>query len=305
MFFQVDISKYYRKILQKIKWKLLNQRMYIRDVRNYISWQYFGGKEFYKKHYQVLVSAQKWIFIVGCNNSGTSVLQKLFDKSNFISTFDLEGQRYTNVLPRAYKKGFERVFSEYKDALATIAQGDEIKAHLLHDWYRNLKHPLNEFVLEKTPANLYRMEFLQDVFPNSYFIGLVRNGFAVSEGIRRKGNKEIGRAASHWNEVNKDLIAESKKVDRYLEIKYEDLTENTSRVIRDLSVFLGKDSDVLSHFYDSDFNFETAAGDTRQKLVNHNRFSFANLNPKDIESIQANAHEMLGHFKYNINPATI
>ena len=40
------------------------------------------------------------------------------------------------------------------------------------------------------------MRWLQEVFPNSCFIGVVRNGFAVAEGIKRKGEKPVEWIAS-------------------------------------------------------------------------------------------------------------
>ena len=39
--------------------------------------------------------------------------------------------------------------------------------------------------LEKSIVNSARMTWLQDSFANSYFIFIVRNGYAVAEGIRR------------------------------------------------------------------------------------------------------------------------
>ena len=44
------------------------------------------------------------------------------------------------------------------------------------------------FLLEKSVANAVRTDFLQTYFAPAYFIYLVRNGYAVAEGIRRKAN---------------------------------------------------------------------------------------------------------------------
>jgi hypothetical protein len=61
---------------------------------------------------------------------------------------------------------------------------------LLFDWLEALGTPLSPRILEKTTANAVRMRWLHQAFPRSAFIGVVRNGYAVAEGIRRKGTRK-------------------------------------------------------------------------------------------------------------------
>ena len=49
----------------------------------------------------------------------------------------------------------------------------------------NLKKSVS---LEKSPPNSAKTRWLQAHFENSRFIGIIRDGYAVSEGITRKAN---------------------------------------------------------------------------------------------------------------------
>ena len=148
-----------------------------RDMERALDWYLGGGRRFFNQHSHEIIKAYKWCFIVGCNNSGTSLLQSALEKSGQVTTLPHEGQLYTTALPRAIRRGYERVWSEYLENLK-LTDGDRLEClpRLLHDWLREFSLPICEIILEKTPAHTARMTWLQKAFPHSYFIGLVRNG---------------------------------------------------------------------------------------------------------------------------------
>jgi hypothetical protein len=102
--------------------------------------------------------------------------------------------------------------------------------------------PIREIVVEKTPANVARMTWLQQAFPDSRYICIVRNGYAVAEGINRKGGKSFERAASHWQKVNTIMLEQLSHIKRFIQISYEDLTENPIETAKALAHFLDIDS---------------------------------------------------------------
>ena len=271
----------------------------LNDLQSSFSWHLAGGKPYYTKHYDELVDAHKWCFIVGCNNSGTSLLHKILENSNAVSTLPYEGQMYTHVLMRARKRGFARVWTEYEEELS-LSASDYAKnaARLLHDWLRELPAPARKIVVEKTPANVLRMTWLQNVFQKSCFIGVVRNGYAVSEGIRRKGEKDIVRAARHWNRVNSIMEEQSKDINDFLWMRYEELTENTDHEMERLAGFLKLDPKTLKQSAMGGFTFKTIAGAETTAIRNFNAESLAALSPNDISEIRENASEMLRYFGY-------
>jgi hypothetical protein len=177
------------------------------DMVNDLSWHLLGGRRFFSQFWQEVAGSHRWVFVIGCNNSGTSVLQRLLEWTGQISTFPLEGQLYTQVVKRDRNPKFTRVWTEYVSELQLLpGEVPEKRARLVHDWMINLPQPLQQVIVEKTPANTSRARWLQEVFPDSRFIGLVRNGYAVTEGINRKAGQPYARGARHWNAVNKLLL---------------------------------------------------------------------------------------------------
>jgi hypothetical protein len=138
------------------------------DVTRTLDWHFRGGKIFFDRYYSELVNAHKWCFIVGCNNSGTSLLQSILERTDQISTLPTEGMLYTTVLARSTKREHRRVWTEYLHQFQMNGSDSvEHAPRLLHDWMRDLPAPVHEIIVEKTPANAVRMEWLQKAFPRS------------------------------------------------------------------------------------------------------------------------------------------
>jgi len=267
-----------------------------------------GGKRYFNRYYAELSAAHRWCFIVGCNNSGTSLLQSVLTNTGVVSKMDGEGQLHTEVLTRAHRRRHRGVWTEYLTELAVDPRhAERLGPRLTHDWLAAYPLPLLEVLLEKSTVNTLRMPFLQRVFPNSYFIGLVRDGYAVSEGIRRKTGSSLARSAQHWNAVNRYMIDSVQQVDRYLEIRYEDLSENPDRVATSLSEFLGLSREALSMALAASYTRTTIAGAGARKIVNMNPASWARLSAEDVVGIEDEAGEMLEYFGYRFEerPAAV
>ena len=212
-----------------------------------------------------------------------------------VSTLPAEGQIYTRVFNRAERRGYERVWSEYANDLALAPSAPtESVPRLLHDWLRSLELPIASVILEKTPANVVRAEWLQQAFPNSYFVGLVRNGYAVCEGIRRKGRKSLDRAARHWNLVNRSLVECSSRLRNYIEVRYEDLVDDPRRTTAELLSFLG----ITAAAGQQPLSGETRVRDDHVEIRDFNIESISRLTDSDRAMIIQNASEMLDHFGY-------
>ena len=284
--------------------RMLRQRarmiLKLEDINRAFSWHLLGKKSYYTKHANVLAKAHRWCFIVGCNNSGTSLLYSILEKTEQVSAFKNEGQIYTNMLKRANKRGHERVWTEYLDELRlTEDDSGGCYPRLLHDWMRELSVPINNLIIEKTTANAVRMRWLQSVFPNSIFIGVVRNGYAITEGIIRKGGKSARRGAFHWNLVNKIMLEDAIKVNNFLLLKYEDLTDESEVTASKLAEFLDLDKYKIIEAMNDKFEYSTVVGQGKLRLTNLNSKSIARLNNKEKNIIYENANEMLEYFNYS------
>lgn len=272
------------------------------NVNRDISWYIRGGRRFFGLYTQELLASHKWCFIVSCNNSGSSLLQAILENSGQVSTMPHEGQRYTTTLVKAHRRGHERVWSEFLDDLRlTEINSSDYLPRLVHDWLYVLKFPIKKIIIEKTTANSVRMRWLQNAFPNSYFIGLIRNGYAVTEGIHRKGKKSMSRGARHWNLVNKIMLEDANKIRNFLELRYEDLVEDAEETSNKLGKFLNIDSSMIYEAMKGKFDFQTIKGKDQQSINNMNMKSIDRLSQADIKLIEKEADEMLTYLSYKIN----
>ncbi len=250
------------------------------------SWQVLGGKRFYGRYLHEIAASHPWCFIVGCNNSGTTLLHDLLAKAPDVSALRHEGQVYTRAIPRAERRGHERVWSEFLDELRLDASDSFAAApRLIHDWMRAYHPRPKNWLLEKTTANAVRMPWLQEIFPTAHFIAVVRNGYAVSEGIKRKGHKEVGRAAKHWAAVNQIVLRDAAVLGRFLLVRYEDITRKPDQTLQRICQFLGWSD------YCIDFS---------RSMRDQNPRSFARLTSSEVETIRREAEVLLDEFGYSI-----
>lgn len=285
-----------RQRIQRAKGRVVNKTS---DINRAFRWHALGGKQHFQRYVPEIVRSHRWCFICGCNNSGTSLLQSILDKTGQTSALQFEGQHYTNTLVRGSRRGYERVWSEFIDELRLDAtDSKECVPRLIHDWMAEFSLPIHKLVVEKTTMNAVRMLWLQSVFPNSYFIGLVRNGYAVAEGIRRKGNKSVERGARHWSMVNKIMLEDVNKLDHYLQVSYEELVDKPAESARKIGRFLELDLSNIEKSVHGKYGFNTVLGDQPQPIRNMNKECIARLSQQDLQSIKAEAGGMLEYFSY-------
>ena len=250
-----------------------------------------------------VVEPEKWVFIVGCYNSGTTLLARLLATHSNISRLD-EGVFKTSQLVTPEELGWPRLWCQIVDQVRLKAGDRSVDVEKLkRDWMLFFDRKKTVF-LEKSIVNSARMTWLQENFDNSYFLFIVRNGYAVSEGIRRQTSKSlksqfndsypIELCAEQWVTNNKIIESDAKRIRFFKRIFYEDLCEHPKKTISDIYAFLGlnDESSVLSeaqHWKIHEYNSE---------IRNMNDRSFENLSLEDIKKIEAIAGEMLVYYGY-------
>jgi hypothetical protein len=193
---------------------------------------------------------ERWIFIVGCYNSGTSLLNRVLGKHDLIASLPSEGVVLTDVLQRPEEFGWTRMWCECTEAMRVegtdaLQKAERIKRQWAMHYPRQVPN-----LLEKSIANVPRIPFFDQFFRPAYFIYLLRNGYAVAEGIRRKadvdrwGNSEyedaypIEMCAEQWATTD-DLVQQYRgSVRRLLPVRYEDLAEHPVETVRNITDFL-------------------------------------------------------------------
>lgn len=212
------------------------------------------------------------IFIVGCCNSGTKILWRTLLSHPQLSGPQSEGQDIRE-LPSCMRhflgKQTFRMFAhpKFKGAYRLTEKDFEKDiAERIAVVYADHCETGKRFI-EKSPANSMRMRFLQSIFPDAAFIIMIRNGLAVTEGIRRKRmcdpdrphmaglTTTIKEAAEQWANANRILINDQKYLRKSMIVKYEDLVTDTSDVLSLILDFLDLDiQDFFIPTFETDHN---------------------------------------------------
>ncbi|MBK9637307.1 MAG: sulfotransferase [Bacteroidetes bacterium] len=238
---------------------------------------------------------EKWVFIVGCYNSGTTLLHNLLASHPLIGSMPNEGQFYSNQLPRGADFDLPRLWA-LKPELFYLSENTptSIDAKKLRkEWGYFYNHPKRKILIEKTILNTARTKWLQKNFPNAYFISLFRNGYAVSEGIFRKEKHSIEKSATQWGTSNEILLDDSPSLKNHLQLKYEDLVANPAATMKKVTDFLSVD-ELEEAVFKKNFQIHKV----NAVIKDMNQESIARLNKVQIESINHITGKVLERLNY-------
>ena len=156
-------------------------------------------------------------------------------------------------------------------------------------------------LVEKSPPNAARTRWFQKHFENAHFIGIVRNGYAVAEGISRKGDPKsikegwpIEKSAWQWARSNQLMLDDAEHLKHFHLLKYEDLATSPQETLDGIAKFLD-----LEPF--PDVSKQTFAIHERKEGVKDmNANSIAKLSQSDVEKINLKAADILTRLNYDI-----
>jgi hypothetical protein len=193
------------------------------------------------------VGHHRFVFIGGLHRSGTSVIFRCLREHPSISGFENtgvpedEGQHLQSVYPpaRAYggpgRFGFKPE-AHLTDTSGLITSGNRLR--LLAEWnkYWDLKKPV---LLEKSPPNLICTRFLQELFPNSYFLIVTRHPIPVSYATQKWSGTSLPELINHWLVCHEKFDQDRQQIRRLFVLRYEDFVEKPQTVLDRIYSFLG------------------------------------------------------------------
>lgn len=248
-----------------------------------------------------LVRPERWVFVVGCYNSGTELLVKLLDSHPDVSALPEEGQFLTDQFAADYELGVPRMWSMREDLFRLTERdpGPDVP-RLKREWLMRLDRSRRVF-LEKSPPNAARTRWLQQHFENAHFIAIVRNGYAVAEGIRRKAEPyhlregwPIDACARQWSRSYEVLLADAPHLKKLLWVKYEDLATSPDAELARILDFLGLPPAPVAQ------GQTWAVHEKNEPIRDMNAESIRALTPADRAAVTAEAAPMLRHFGYEL-----
>lgn len=197
----------------------------------------------------------KFIFICGLHRSGTSILFRSLRDHPEISGFtdttspEDEGMHLQTVFKPSGAYGGAGKFGYHPKAHLTEASSlvsITNRTRLFQEWssYWDLSKP---YLLEKSPPNLIRTRFFQAIFPNTYFLVLMRHPVAVSYATQawyrkyRVHWRRLSRIIEHWITCHEIFRADFKFLERVFMLKYEQYVANPNHWLQQIHQFLELD----------------------------------------------------------------
>ncbi len=238
-----------------------------------------------------------WLFILGLNNSGTTLLVDLLKSHARMRWLPNEGQYLTTGLPLPRDYGVPRKFAERLDIFHWTEANDPAPAlRIQYDWARHYQ-PRPGILLEKSPPNTMRSRWLQHNFRPSRFLAITRHPYAVCEGIRRREGHSIEEAARHWALANQWMLDDIAHLEHCLFMTYEDLCARPQDYLQKLQTFLGLEVPFDACVLATPRRIHNIDG-TAALIRNFNERSVQQLSARDLAAIDRIAGPLMERLGY-------
>ena len=254
------------------------------------------------------IHPKQWLFIVGCYNSGTTLLHEILAESPEVASLPTEGAFLTGALRTPEEFGWVRMWHKCLDRMIPPDGTEEKTARMVKRNWSVWLDNTRPVVLEKSVSNTARILFLQKHFVPSAFVYIVRNGYAVAEGIRRKadlqkwktphpGNRyPIELCARQWVETDRMVESVRNEITRLHVVSYEELVENPEITVRKIYRFAG----VQAHAMEGVAGKQYHVTGHHSAIRNMNQESIARLSREDIDRINGVAGDTLKKYGYAV-----
>ncbi len=243
------------------------------------------GRQLFRKLTNLPPEPQQWVFIVGCYNSGTTILQRVISAHPEVSSPPFEGTELTAGFPDLEYGNWPRLmYVNFNNWDCLENESGDLASTVKNDWL--IWHAINKSVfLEKSIAHVAHIRWIQRNFENAKFIVLRRNGYCVNEGILRRSasqfaNDPVKQAhyssrflAEQWLEINSWIDTRTLDWDNKLEISYESFSDAPEVVTKKIFDFIGLDSSLVR----TTDNKSLQVGSAEFRIKNQNGESLARL----------------------------
>ncbi len=244
-----------------------------------------------------LPNPEKWVFIVGCYGSGTTLLNKMLATHPMVGSLPMEGQFLTDQLPMPRSYGLARLWALRPEFfyLDEHSPGSRQALKIKRQWGTRFNDPTRPILIEKSVPNMARIRWLEKNFAPAHFIAIIRSPYAVAESIRRKKSNALEDCARQWLKSNQIMLRDLDLVKSKHIIQYEQLTENPNKTWQEILDFIGIEDqrgDI------SELKWQIHGNDSR--ITNMNARYLDSLSDQDLTIIEGLTEPLLSQFNYKV-----
>jgi hypothetical protein len=202
------------------------------------------------------------VFVVGMNGSGTTMLLDCLGRHPALYAYPLETRLIPYLISQTPTYGdlqndenFHRLWETVRNLAAFREPNGNTPVPLPSDWRsstRTLASVIDAIFMyyaaragkarwcEKTPQHVQHLEALAELFPTAKFIHVVRDGRDCAASFHRRWLRRPELTIFRWKKVVAAGRAQGQRVgaDRYMQIRYEDLTAAPESSLRAICTFL-------------------------------------------------------------------
>ncbi|MCO6457702.1 MAG: sulfotransferase [Pirellulaceae bacterium] len=174
--------------------------------------------------------------------------------------------------------------------------------------------------LKSTDSDLELTDCFRRMYPEAYFVGLIRDGYALCNGRVRRGRK-ASETGEQYRWLCERMLEYSRTLDRYLLIRFEDVVANPFAVARRLYEFceldpvalpklrlkskrvLGADRSHATRFGELNRHYwfdRRSIGQLLDAAIDQRQH--AALDPRDRQEFEDAARPILEYFGYSAAP---
>jgi Sulfotransferase family len=201
------------------------------------------------------LAGHRLVFVGGLHRSGTTPLARVLAEHPQVSGFTAtgatedEGQHLQDVYPPARVHGGAGRFALRPEAHLTEASPlvSEVNARRLFDQWRPYWDLGCEVLVEKSPPNLVMTRFLQALYPEAYFVIIVRHPVVVALSTEKWLHaKTLRTPLANWFAAHDAFVADAGSLRRVHVVKYESLVRDPTAELGAIGAFLGLSGAVPS-----------------------------------------------------------
>ncbi len=203
------------------------------------------------------------VFIVGMNGSGTTMLLDSLGRHPELYGFTRETRLIPDLLRRDWgdlgdDDNFRKLWETVRNIPAFGAMNHNQPSPLPENWREFERTPaavISETIsyfarnhdkdcwMEKTPQHAQHVALLAQAWPDARFIHMIRDGRDCAASFNRRWKRTPELTLYRWKRVVRLCRGDGQALGpgRYLEIKYEDLTENPDYWMKRACEFLKVD----------------------------------------------------------------